>query len=106
MNLFFMAGQNETFVKLEGFVSFCIYDNAISRDFPEPCISFEIGEDFERLRCLISGRNRPPLLNGQYVSGRGFYRELVEQKGGRALIVDALTIFDSKGGRMLAHYSL
>ena len=84
-------------------VEYCNYDNGISADFPETCKSLHVS-GLEVGSCFIAARNKPPIVVGNYVSGKGFYRTL-QDDGQRVLIVSELRIFSGKGQKMLADYS-
>ena len=95
-------------IRIEGIVSGCYYSNKTTLDFPESPIYFRLGDDkpFDKTY-FLTGKNKPPLQNGQYVKGEAFPQELRPIGTvwpGTAFVVSHLLVFASQDGQLLAEY--
>ena len=72
-----MIGQEEDF---RGTITETTYSNRITVDFPEPCITFRLREDMDKIY-FITGRNKPPIQDGEHATGSALRGDLSDSIG-------------------------
>ena len=98
--------MTEEKIQLGGIVEDCIFHYETDVDFPEPPISFKMTTwptPVVPTRYFVIGQNKPPIQNGLYVEGPCFRRNLSDGLQ-KILVVDKLTLFDKKDGKVIASY--
>jgi hypothetical protein len=90
-------------VSISGVVTSCEYRNRVDLEFSHPYVVFRTDEDSHR-NLFITGQNKPPIMNGQFVKGSAVRSEM---RGGlgNILIVRDVVLFDRENGKTLANYN-